>query len=802
MADQQSSATFSEFQKKDFNKPMAPREFIFRNLKYLPWILISAAFAAILAKIKIRYSVPIYHVQSSLLINNDQNGSPGGKEGERLDQLFMFQPSTNLSNEIEILKSRPLLARVARDLGLQTEYYNKGKIRSTFIYEEMPFHMVILDQPDTLNSFSFGLIIKDNDHFLLNQEKTPHVFGEPFMIGTTRVVLIRNGIIQVQRLLSPEFVVNWTPLIDYAENMSSSLKVVQVNNSATILTLSQEAPNIKSGVDVLNTIMAVYDTLIVEDKNRIAIQTLRFIDNRLDTLKNELGGTEGALRIFMEKAQLFNIDEQSKSYLETLSKNSDNKIQQEVQLEILLWLINYIGNAQNDYKAVPVNLGIIEPSLQQLIAEYNRLQLEREANLETTGPGNQVIKGLESSLEKLRTNIKEALQNVRQSYLIAGKKLAQNESEIKGNLTALPGKSMQTLNIERRQKILEDLYSFLLQKKLETTISSASTISNSKVIEPARGNTTPIRPDAKSLYLSYLLIGLLIPISIIVVIEIMSDKVTNRSEIEKATQVSILGEVGHSENKQALVVTDNSRSFISEQFRIIRTNLQYIIGKKERPTIMVTSSFSGEGKSFVSTNLGAVLALTGKKTVILEFDIRKPKILSGLDLKRNMGITNYIIGKASFKELPIAVAGVENLYVIPCGPIPPNPAEILLDPRMAELMEEVKKNFDAVIMDTAPVGLVSDAINLGQFADCTVYIVRTGYTFRRLLGFVEELYTAKKLPALTILLNDVKSEGVYGRYYGSYGYGYGYGQGSGYFEKEGPNRKGSLVNRIRHWFSR
>ncbi|MES1160429.1 MAG: CpsD/CapB family tyrosine-protein kinase, partial [Bacteroidota bacterium] len=248
-----------------------------------------------------------------------------------------------------------------------------------------------------------------------------------------------------------------------------------------------------------------------------------------------------------------------------------------------------------------------------------------------------------------------------------------------------------------------------------------------------------------------------------------------------------------------LVVTMNNRHFIAEQFRIVRTNLQYMISKVEKPVIMVTSSFSGEGKSFVSTNIAAVMALTGRKTVIMEFDIRKPKIISGLDLKRKMGITNYIIGKASFEELLVKVDDVDNLYVIPCGPIPPNPAELLIDPLLDKLMTEVRNHFDVVVMDTAPVGLVSDAMNLGHYADCTLYIVRQGHTFRKQLTMIEELYMGNKLPRLSLLLNDVTADGGY---YGGYGYGYyggyAYGMDSGYFEKDKKNKKRSLWQWIKN----
>jgi len=301
-------------------------------------------------------------------------------------------------------------------------------------------------------------------------------------------------------------------------------------------------------------------------------------------------------------------------------------------------------------------------------------------------------------------------------------------------------------------------------------------------------------------------LGMLLPTGFVVLREILQDKINGKADVEKYTTAPILGEIGHSEGTQTLVVTQNSRRLISEQFRIIRTNLQYMINKVPKPVIMVTSSFSGEGKSFVSTNMGAVMALSGKRTVIMEFDIRKPKIVSGLDLKRKMGITNYIIGKASFNELLIKVNGVDDLYVIPCGPIPPNPSEILLDKKLDELMKEVMDHFDVVIMDTAPIGLVSDAITLNRFSNCTLYITRQGYTFRKQLGLVEDLYINKKLPSLCLLINDVKADGgYYGGYYGGgYGYygGYGYGKQSDYFESDGDKNGRSLPARLKKWIER
>jgi capsular exopolysaccharide synthesis family protein len=286
-----------------------------------------------------------------------------------------------------------------------------------------------------------------------------------------------------------------------------------------------------------------------------------------------------------------------------------------------------------------------------------------------------------------------------------------------------------------------------------------------------------------------------LPALFIFFLELANDKVTTRYDIERLTSATILGEVGHSYHKQALVVTNNNRSVVAEQFRIIRSNLQYILNHVQKPVIIVSSSFSGEGKSFISTNVGAVLALAGKKTVILEFDIRKPKILNHLNMPKHPGLTNYIIGKTAIADLPVKVPGTEHLYVLPCGPVPPNPAELLLDPRINDLFTWLRENFDVVVMDTAPVGMVSDAMTLSKFADATLYIVRQGHTFKKQIGMIDEFYVQGKLPRIAIILNDVKVRSGYGYYgYGRYGYGYGYGYGSDYFDEEKP------TNGLEKWF--
>ncbi|HVU98922.1 MAG TPA: polysaccharide biosynthesis tyrosine autokinase [Puia sp.] len=776
------------------------RDFVLRYLKYLPLVILVVTLFVVMAYLKIRYSSPSYLVQASLLVNNERNETSDQDKNGKMGQLFMFAPTVNLANEIEILKSHSIIQRVVHDLHLQTLYYNKGNIRSTMIYGDCPITLNILYNGDSARGINLIVNVLNDKQFLLNGGKTTYQFGQPFTYGSARCIIDRNTTVLLQEYPTRDFIVTWQPAFDAASDIISSMKVTQLNEMATILSFSMVTENISLGRNVLNTLMAVYDSTIVEDKNRVSVITLRFIDDRLEALKNDLGRVERGMSDMMGQNMTLDLKDLSKAYQGDLSDQLNKEAELQVQIEVNKWLIDYMKNTDHEYSLVPNNLGTQEPSLLQLIIQYNQLQLQREAALKSTPAKNPMIVTMEVSLAHLRRDIIQTLENVRQAYTIAANSLEARQRQQMSQLQSLPAKSMKSVDIERQQKVLEDLYSFLLQKKLETSISSASSISNIKVLETAVGNEKPISPNNKSIYGSYISLGIFLVAIIIAIFEMFNDKVNTKSELEKAVSAPILGEVSHSEDSNTLVVTANSRRFIAEQFRIIRTNLQYVLNKSDKSVIMITSSFSGEGKSFISTNIGAVMALSGKRTVVMEFDIRKPKILSALDLKRKMGITNYIIGMADLNEMLVPVEGFDNFFVIPCGPIPPNPAELLLDPRLSELMRAVKQEFDVVILDTAPIGLVSDAVHLGQYADCTLYIVRRGYTPRKLLAMIDDLYREKRIPRISLLLNDVKVKtGYFGGYYDGYGYGYGsygYGLDSGYFEREPNGKRVSVFKKL------
>jgi len=762
---------------------LSPREIVARYLRFAPWIILSLSLFLIAAYIKLRYSPNVYNVWGTVLV---KESSPMSSKSDKMGDIFFMQ-DRNLDDEIQLIKSRNIAKRVAKSLNLQVQYQNKGKVRSTPIYDkESPIRISIVHLNDSNRNFSLPITVLDNKKFLVGERKNAIYFDQIFQTNEGMFRISRTSS-SLAIFASNEFSVSYAPLDERAVELIGSLSASQSGESANILKLGFDTENVASGVDIVNQWMKEYAQLGLEDKRLNAVSALRFIDDQLDTVRLELVGAEKNLQGFREKNKVYSPQEQATNYFTTISEMDKEITQNEVRLAVIKNLIGYLSSTASPYRQVGSTLGIDEPSLVLQINEFNKLQLQRETLLKSTTTSNPLVKDVESGIEKLRQDIVQNLRNIKQATEYGLSNFKGKSEKAGREVSLIPAKEKQLLDITRRQKILEELYSYLLQKKLETSIASASTISNVKVIEPASSSMIPVKPNRRGLYTLAFFAGLLIPMGVIFLLEFLNDRVNSREDIKRITAAPIIGEVGHSE-EGGLVVNKTSRRFIAEQFRIIRTNLQYVLPKKETVVILVTSSSSGEGKSFISVNIGAVMALAGKKTAILEFDIRKPKIMSYLKLQKSQGITNYIIGKSELADLPVPVPNTENLYVIPCGPVPPNPAELLLEERVEKLINEVKANFDVVIIDTAPVGLVSDAINLSRFTDATLYIVRHNYTYKKQLQLLNELLVSNKTTRLSLVINDIEARGGYGRYYGYGGYGYtGYGYGSEYFEEAKSN---------------
>lgn len=776
------------------------RDLFYKYVRFLPIFILSVALALFAAYAYLRYATPIYSVAGSMHIKSDKQGA----RSDKFEDLFVNDKAANIQSEIEVLKSKPLMQRVVEKLQLQVNYYAVGKIKTSNIYKQGPFLLEPLELADSSRSFSMKIRFINSYKFRVNDENSTFNLGQVFKNTNGVFRLVKN-----MGTAAGEYTVTYQPAAVAARPLSSAIVVAPKSLGTGILTISMQTPNAVLGADVINMLMDEYADYTIEEKNKASDQIIAFIEGRSRLLGRELDSIQDVLLAYSQRNNIIDIEAQLGGYFSNISGLDKVINEQEFQLDVSDFMRNYLVDKQNQFSrvVVPSPLTLTDVTLATLVSGYNKAQMERTALLEGNVPAdNPLVKEKETEIEKLRQSLLENLKNIRQTYSSSVSQLKRQSGLSQSQLQSLPFKAKQYYEIRRQVESKQALFKLLQEKKEETSISKASNIPNSKVIDEAVPSSVPVKPNRRAIQIMAILLGLGLPAMVIFIGEVLNDKVTTRFDIEKITAAPILGEVGHSYSERSLIVNKTTRSMVAEQFRIIRSNLQYIVNKVDKSTILVTSSFSGEGKSFISINMGAVLALAGKKTVILEFDIRKPKVLSGLGMSKGPGITNYLVGKGSLPDLIRPVDGHENLFVLGCGPIPPNPAELLLDQRVEDMFVWLRNNFDVVLVDTAPVGMVSDAMTLGRFADCTLYLVRQGHTFKKQVVLIDEFYQENKLPKVSIIINDVKMKPGYGYYgYGRYGYGYGYGYGS-YYEEEHPPR--TLADRalgaldISRWFKK
>ncbi|HLL42572.1 MAG TPA: polysaccharide biosynthesis tyrosine autokinase, partial [Segetibacter sp.] len=745
-----------------------PKEFLFKYLVYLPLFIACVTISLAVAYVYLRYQVPQYNSSVSILIKDDKNSQPS----DALNEIVLFKPKTNLANEIEILKSASLMTRVVRAINLNTQYWTEGNVKRSEVYGNKSFDYELLTPKDTTTGYTLVLRFNDKGNFkvegLTNEWCRPGdvIHGRQ---GDFKITGVQAGAINPQY----KYIIQWVPPFQMAGSLASALGIRQLSREATILNINVITEIQQKGLDILNELVRAYNNTIIENKNRVIENTVKFIDGRLILLTSELGKVEHGLQKYRQKNEIIDIQKQGENQSDEL-KNAYEKLgDQEIRLQVIDMLLRYISNPDKRFSMVPSSLGIEDPTLLALVTSYNQLQLEREEKLKIMPEANPVIQVLNSQVEKVRVSLLENLTNIRRATETLRNTVLSDYNNLRGRIRTIPSKERELLEIQRQQGIKEKLYLFLLQKREESAITVASSISNASAIDPATSSGAPVSPDRSGTYRLALIAGLLIPAGFIYLRELLNDKITDKADITSVTEIPIAGEIGHNKiGDRKLVVSEKDRSIISEQFRLTRTNLQFFITDKKNPVILVTSSIAGEGKTFTSMNLGGVWALANKKTVILELDLRKPKISKSLDLLDKKGISNYLIGQAHKEELPVLVKNTNNLYVVPAGPIPPNPSELMLDEKMSELFTYLKANFDIIIIDSAPMGLVSDAKVLSRFADAIVFVVRQRYTPKKQLEFINELYVKKTFSHLSLLVNDVKLNGADAYY--RYGYSYGY----------------------------
>jgi tyrosine-protein kinase Etk/Wzc len=752
------------------------KELFYKYVRFLPLFVISVALSLFVAYVYLRYATLVYKSTGTMIVQDEKSG--GGGSNDKLDEIFTSDNKKNIQNEIEYLQSTQMMSRVVKSLNLNVTYLAKGNIKELNIYKSVPFELEVFKINDSSSAFVLAVNFINTHNFRINGDG-PFTYGQVFQNA--------YGVFRIKQApgnaLSKEYKLVWQPTSAVAGMFASGMLIAPKANTG-ILILTLESTNPQLAADVINSLMNEYQKATIEDKNATTQQRLAFIDRELDTVSKQLDDITNKEMAFLKRNNLFSPETQTGSFLDQIRQSNEEA---RLQQNLLTRAYQVEGDLLTGKNTIPVpsSLGLDDPTLNQLVDAYNQAQLERKALLENAPPGNKAVRQKDEIISQLQKNIVKNLENIKSAYSATIHNLQNASGSAQAQLRLMPEKQQALTEIQRQGKTKQVILNSLLEKREESAIALASTISNTKVLQEAGPNTIPVKPNRRNTQLLAIVIGLVLPALFIFILELLNDKVTTRHDIEKITATTILGEVGHSFSKDTLVVTTNNRSVVAEQFRIVRSNLQYVLNHIDKPIVLVTSSFSGEGKSFISTNVGAVMALAGKKTIVLEFDIRKPKILSQLNMPKRVGLTNYLLGKVRVEDLPVPVEGISNLFVLPCGPVPPNPAELLLDPKLNDLFTYLKANFDTIIMDTAPVGMVSDAMTLSRYADCTLYIVRQGHTYKKQIGMIDEFYMQGKLPKVSIILNDVKLRTGYGYYgYGRYGYGYGYG--SGYFDDDAP----------------
>jgi capsular exopolysaccharide synthesis family protein len=751
------------------------KDLFFKYVRFLPVFLVSVALCLLGAYLYLRYTTPIYRVTGTLIFKQENQNS-GGK----FNDIFNAKNVSDVQSEIEILKSQALMERVVDSVQLQTSYFAVGKIKTLNIYTDCPFRLNIIKLTDSFSSFKMNFTFPTENEFKVNKEPARFKFGDVFgnSYGLFSLTKVYNGV------KGKEFNVEWRSTYEQASLFAPMVRVAPKIAGSNIYYIQIDYTNSALAADIVNNLMVRYKDASIDDKNATIKQRLEYIVVQLIRIDHDLDSIEAKRIVYINENNLSGYENQLASFFE-IQTRSDEQIQnQKQQLVIIDIMTAYLKDSMNNFEKTPSALSVSDQTLGAMVSAYNQMQLERKKMLEQKIPEeNLQIQAKNAELEKLRTSILESLKNVKIAYNSAIDDFYKRGTAAVYKQKELPAKIQRLLEMERERDSKLALYKFLQEQREETAMQQAATVSNSKVLSVAYPTSAPIKPNRRAIQLLAIILGLGLPAMYIFFQEIINDKVNTRYDIEKLTDASVLGEVGHSYSSTSMIVSKTNRSMVSEQFRIIRSNLQYVLNKIEKPVIMITSSFSAEGKSFITTNLGGVMALAGKKTVMLEFDIRKPKLFSGMKLNSKQGITNFLVGKAEMADLPVKIPGYENLYGISCGPVPPNPAELLLDSRVEEMFNWLKENFDVILVDTAPVGMVSDAMTLGNFANTTLYIVRQGYTYKKQISLIDEFYHEGKLPKISIIINDVKLKPGYGYYgYGRYGYGYGYG--GGYYEIE------------------
>lgn len=787
------------------------KELLFKYLIHWPWFVGAVVACLIAAWVYLHISTPVYNISATVLIKDDKKGGGAGMLSglESLGLDGMISSSQNIDNEIEVLRSKTIAKEVVEDLGLYISYVDEDEFPSKNMYKTSPVQVSLtpqeadlLDKPMVVKmalqpqgSINVNVKIGD-DEYQKHFEKLPAVF--PTNKGTLAFFQTLDSILPSKKsskeIVGVERTVrNITAVINkplaVAKGYCGSMTIEPTSKTTSVAVISLKNSNVQRGKDFINKLLEMYNINTNNDKNEVAQKTAEFINERISIISKELGSTEKDLESFKRGAGITDLTSDAQIALTGSAEYEKKRVENQTQINLLQDLQKYMQN--EGYEVLPSNIGLQDVNLAAAINRYNEVLVERKRLLRTSTENNPTIINLDTSISAMKENVQVSLDRVLRGLFITKADLDREASRYSRRISEAPGQEREFVSIARQQEIKAGLYLMLLQKREENAITLAATANNAKIIDNAIADDAPVSPKGKMIYLVALVLGVGIPVGVIYLLELTKFKIEGRSDVEKLTNVPIVGDIPLTDEKQgAIAVFENQNNLMSETFRNIRTNLQFML-ENDKKVILVTSTVSGEGKSFISANLAISLSLLGKKVIIVGLDIRKPGLNKVFNIPRKeVGITQYLANpEKNLMDLVQPSDVSKNLYILPGGTVPPNPTELLARDGLDKAIETLKKSFDYVILDTAPVGMVTDTLLIGRVADLSVYVCRADYTHKNEYTLINELAENNKLPKLCTVINglDLKRRkygyyygyGKYGKYYGygkRYGYGYGYGE--------------------------
>ena len=766
------------------------------------WFVISLAVTVGVAVVYLLTTPPVYTRSAALLIKEDSKGNSLGDAAGLMGDFDLFQTNTNVNNEIQSLQSPAVMLDVVKRLHLDVNYHTDGGFYKKVLYgRDCPYTVDFNDLQDN-ESVAFTITPSRDGQVLLTDfsRNGEDVAGNiTAALNDTVNAPIGRLVVKVANdsaIQNAPIYVSRRGYQDATGDYASNLSVILNDEKSTVINLSFKDVCIQRAEDVLNTVIAVYNENWIKDKNQIAVSTSAFISDRLGVIEQELGNVDENISSFKSEHLLPDVQAAASMYMEQSSETNAQILALNTQLSMARYIRNYLTNSTSKNQLLPANSGIESPGIEQQIANYNTAQLRRNDLVANSSERNPLVIDMDQSLENMRHAIITSIDNHITTLNTQIRSLQQSERQTTARIAANPTQGKYLLSVERQQKVKEALYLFLLQKREENELSQAFTAYNTRVITPPSGSMIPTAPVKKNIALVAFALGFLIPVVIIFIRENMNSKVRGRKDLESLS-VPFVGEIplaGSGKKKKKatntakeIVIHQGKRDIVNEAFRVLRTNLEFILDAKEdkdRASVTLITSFNpGSGKTFLTMNTAATFAMKGKRVLVVDGDLRHGSASAYVDSPKK-GLSDYL-GKRenNCEDLIVEKENYSGLFVLPVGTTPPNPTELLAEPRLAELIEKMRSRFDYILIDCPPVDIVADTQIIEKLADRTVFIVRAGLLERDMLPKLQSDYEAKRFKNMTLVLNGtIGGSSRYGYHYG-YRYGYKYGYAYGYGSK-------------------